>query len=389
MSGFSKRHIIMAAITFAVVLLVGAIFWVVPLWNETGPQDAFVEVTTTPTEPPTSPNPTQPPVEEDPYQTSRWDDEDEEPTDNRPRSLLTGLPIEEEYLHRRPLAVVINNIHVAQPQSGIAQADVIYEVLAEGDITRFVAIFQSYMPAKIGPVRSTRDYFTDIALNHDSILIHHGGSPLGYTSIRNTGIPSLDGMQLEGTVFWRDRSYPTWHRNSGQRPLEHSSYTSWERITSHMTSRNIRSTVGENPAFGFTFGNVPQGEGVANTISVPFSPIYVRTFIFDADAGLYMVEYQHGPHLDAVTQDQVAVTNVLVQFVTKRVVGPYGRRAVGTVGEGEGFLAVGGYYQPVRWVKESATSPMRWYFEDGTPLVLAPGRTWVNVFQTTGEVTFG
>ena len=377
-----KKYI--AAIAVVVLIVIGVTVWAILPDNNSTPQDAFIEATTITEETTTEP----PQYIIDPYYTSRWDEQEEELIDTRPRSLLTGLPIDEEYLDRRPIAVVINNIHVAQPQSGIAQADIIYEVLAEGDITRFVAIFQSYMPSVIGPVRSTRDYFADFALNHDSIIVHHGGSPAGYTHIRNTGIPSLDGMQLEGTVFWRDRSYPAWHRNSGQRPIEHSSFTSWERIYNHLSSRNIRSTINESPAFGFSFGEVPEGEGLAETIRVPFSPIYVRTFIFDPETGLYMVEYQHGPHLDAVTQEQIAVSNVLVQFVTKRVIGPYGRRAVGTVGEGTGYFATGGHYQPVRWVKESATSPMRWYFEDGTPLVLTPGRTWVNVFQTTGEVTF-
>jgi len=354
-------------------------------------EDAFVGV-----DPPQTQEPeqdteaeTDPEEYEEEYEEEIW-------VDPRPRALLTGMPIDEAYLNRRPVAAVINNIHIALPQSGIAQADVIYEVLSEGNITRLIGIFQSDIPEKIGPVRSTRDYFVDFAFNHDAIFIHHGGSATGYARIRNTGIPNLDGMALEGTVFWRDRSYPEWHAHTGLRPTEHSSYTGWEQLSSHITSRGIRSTINDNPAFGFNFvdclEDIPAassaGHGSANRIYVSFSPTYGRTFVFDHETGLYMVENSSGPLQDAETEAQVAVANVLVQLTTKRVIDNEGRRYVGTVGEGTGYLATGGRVYRVRWAKASHTAPMRWYFEDGTPLALTPGQTWINVFQSNGVVTF-
>lgn len=336
------------------------------------------------------------PPDLDPMESNRQEIEEEEFVyiDTRPRALLTGLPIDYEYELRRPIAAVINNIHVALPQSGITSADVIYEVLAEGDITRLVAVFQSYVPEKIGPVRSARDSFVDFAFNHDAIFVHHGRSPDAITRINNTRINNLDGMQLEGSVFWRDRTYPAWHANSGQRPLEHSSYTSFTRITNHLEARSIRDYVNQEPShgfsYGFNFGEVPAADygGIAEIVRVPFSVPYTRTFIFDEYHGVYWVENIHGAHQDAETADQVSVTNVLIQITTKRVTGQLGQRTIGTVGEGDGYFVHGGMYRPVRWAKDSHVSPMRWYFMDGTPLILAPGSTWVNVFQTTGEVSF-
>ena len=326
-----------------------------------------------------------------PFETLRWEylGEDEVFLDLRPRGLLTGLPIYEEYLNRRPIAVVINNLHDAQPQSGIASADVIYEVLSEGDITRLVGIFQSEIPDQIGPVRSARDSFIDFAFNHDALFVHHGRSPDADARLRSTRITNLDGMSL-GAVFWRDRTYPYWHRNSGTRAVEHSSYTGRERIATHLHSREIRDYVNDNPGYGFTFGIVPPyaNAGVAEIVTVPFSTPYTRTFIFDQDTGLYMVENRHGPHQDAVTREQVAVANILIQITTKRVTGTLGQRTIGTVGEGEGFFVTGGQYRPVRWAKDSHVTPMRWYFTDGSPLVLSPGVTWICVFQTTGTVAF-
>jgi len=329
----------------------------------------------------------------DPLFSSRWDDGTAcgfFVADLRPRSMLTGLPTEEEYLDRRPIAVVINNLHRAMPQSGISYADVIYEVLTEGDVTRLVGIFQSYVPEKIGPVRSARDSFIDFAYNHDAIFVHHGRSPDADTRLRNTGITNLDGMALDGSVFLRYRNYPSWHHNTGQRPLEHSSFLFNEPMLRHIENRGIRSYVNSDPAYGFNFGNVPEHpvSGVANTIVVPFSVPYTRTFIFDEETGLYLVENREGPVRDANTEEQVSVANILIQITTKRVTGSLGQRTIGTVGSGEGFFVTGGIYRPVLWAKDSHTSPMRWYFTDGTPLVLSPGQTWICVFQNTGTVSF-
>jgi hypothetical protein len=308
------------------------------------------------------------------------------------RSTLTGLRIYEGYAARRPLAVVVNNIRAALPQSGIASADIIYEMLAEGDVTRLVAIFQSYFPEKIGSIRSVREYFIDIAYNHDAILIYHGGSPSGYGRIRTTGITNMDGGQLEGRIFWRDTSYPEWWANTGQRSREHSSYTGREQIESHIETQGIRNYINDDPAFGFLFGEISaESIGGAFQIEVPFSANYRRIFIFDEENEIYLVENRDGAHLDAETIEQVAVTNVLIQIVSMNLVAgdTEGRRNIRTVGTGRGYLATGGEYFPVLWEKESHASPTHWYFEDGTPMVLSAGKTWVCVFQTTGNLTIG
>ena len=310
-----------------------------------------------------------------------------------PISRLTGLPICEYDLKRRPFAAVINNSARALPQSGIASADIVYEVLAEGDVTRLVGIFQSYVPEKLGPMRSARDYFIDFAFNHDAVFLHHGASPGGYSRIWTLGATNLDGMALEGSVFWRDRTYPDWAFNTGQRPLEHSSFTGSERLFAHLENRGIRDYWQEDGAFGFNFGaSCPHSNneagGQAYVITIPFSQLYFRRFVFDPETGLYLAENRHGAHLDAETGEQVAVGNVLIQLTNMRVVDGVGRRTVDTVGEGAGYLVSGGRYQPVRWAKDSHTSPARWYFQDGTPLVMRPGRVWICVFQANGNVTF-
>jgi hypothetical protein len=308
-------------------------------------------------------------------------------------SILTGLRVHDDIAGRRPLAIVINNIRQSLPQSGIASADIVYEVLAEGDVTRFVAIFQTYVPEKIGSVRSARDYFIDFAFNHDAIFLYHGASPGGHERVRSTGITNMDGGRLEGRVFWRDRTFPDWSPNRGEtRSLEHSSYTGREQIEEHLEANEIRDYIGDNPAFGFIFGELPESLekiGEARNISIPFSRPYTRTFIFDEEENIYRVENTNGPHQDALTQEQVSVTNILIQLAQMSLVGDYaGRRSVNTIGNGSGYFVNSGVYYPVRWEKSSHSSPARWTFEDGTPLVLSPGKTWICVFSASGTVEF-
>ncbi|MCL2198970.1 MAG: DUF3048 domain-containing protein [Defluviitaleaceae bacterium] len=326
-----------------------------------------------------------------------YEDEEENEEDEIPPyhtfSLLTGLLIHEDYAARRPLAVVVNNIRSSHPQSGIASADIVYEVLSEGDVTRLIAIFQSYFPEKIGSIRSARDYFIDFAFNHDAVFVFHGASPSGHGRIRSTGVTNLDGGQLEGSVFWRDRSFPAWTGNKGQRSREHSSFTGREQIEAHMDAREMRTTIGENPAYGFYFGELAEemeSLGEAKRVVVPFSRNYTRTFIFCEEYGHYLVENNAGAHRDAETEEQVAVKNILIRHTRMNVIAGdvEGRRNVNTVGTGTGYLITGGEHYAVLWEKASHTAPTIWTFEDGTPLTLTPGRTWVCVFQHTGTVQF-
>ena len=327
----TSKKMMLIFVGVAVIVVAVAVYFVLTSLAPTGQTSYVTFMPEVPDPPENVLEPERPP--------GRWDDAFlEENVFVPPNSRLTGLPVTEEAVNRRPLAVVINNIHRALPQSGISSADIIYEVLSEGDVTRLVAIFQSYVPEKIGPVRSARDYFVDFAFNHDAVFIHHGASPSGYGRIRGQRICVIDGMTWEGRVFWRDRTYPYWHHNSGTRPLEHSSFTGEYRLTPHLYAQQIRDYMAESQNYGFIFAdNAPvQSGGQAHTVSIPFSPNYTRTFIFDEELNIYHVENRDGAHQDAINQEQVTVSNILVQLTAKSLVpgDADGRRNVQTIGQG-------------------------------------------------------
>ena len=379
---------------FGIGIIIFSVYFIMKNINNITPEPAqYVTVVPTPSPSPSptpSPTPTPEPTPD--------------PMEGLVYSPLNGLPILEGLEYLRPMAVVVNNHSRALPQSGISQAEIIYEVLAEGDITRLVAIFQQLEAEAIGPVRSTRDYFVDFALQHDAVLVHHGGSQGGYSRIRNSGIPSLDGMALEGITFWRDPE-----RRRIPALLEHSSFTGAEKLEETISQRGIRRYLEGNETINFLFNQdeeidfaeIAEFSGgtlqPALEITVPFSISYPRRFVFDQERQMYAVYNIHGPHIDALllvdeeyeaedSDAQIFVSNILVQHVRSRVIDNEGRREVTTIGSGTGYLATGGYILNVRWERDSGTSPTRWYFMNGEPIKLTPGKIWINVLQDSATI---
>ena len=115
---------------------------------------------------------------------------------------LTGIKTEIEP-EGRVVAATINNHPAARPQSGLSKADIVYEVLAEGNTTRFLALFQSEQPENIGPIRSARDYFIELAQGYNSLYVAHGYSPEAKEMLLAGEIDQLNGMQHDGTLFKR------------------------------------------------------------------------------------------------------------------------------------------------------------------------------------------
>jgi len=370
---------ILSIFPFLIVLMIFAFFISCSGKKEEEPEEevpaetpaATVTLTTATPEPTESPTPSPRPTED---------------ITGKAIDSLTGLYIPEELADKRPAAVVINNMHRALPQSGIGEASIVYEMLAEGNITRLIGIFRDYGAEKIGPVRSARHYFIDFAMDYDAVFVHHGGSPQGYESIRSQKVNNLDGMRL-GNTFWRDPA-----RASVPSMLEHSSYTNAERIREAIDALGYREDLTGDETVGFRFfaldTGLPGAEN-AEAITVPFSNDYMAIFEYDPETKLYDKFNERGPHIDENTDEQLTYKNVLIQITTINVIAgdSEGRRDIKTVGSGEGFLATNGGYVPVTWSKDGRTSPARWYFEDGSEMLLNKGKTWINVVSAqTGFV---
>ena len=144
----------------------------------------------------------------------------EEPAPQKPKAPVTQKVTENEYVKKinsdqRPLAVMIDNDGPSsRPQIGLEDAYIVYEVIVEGGATRFMALFKDNTIEKVGPIRSSRHYFLDYALEHDAIYLHAGWSPKATVDIRELEVNNINGiLGSDASIFYRDNTYDSTYHN--------------------------------------------------------------------------------------------------------------------------------------------------------------------------------
>ena len=303
---------------------------------------------------------------------------------------LTGEGLEEDISGKRPVAVMFNNLKAALPQIGVSQADVIYEIVAEGGITRMMGVFQDLEGVgDLGSIRSARDYYVSLALGHDAIYIHAGGSPQAYTAFNSWGVTHIDFVNGPyDNMYWRD---PDRRKTAG---LEHSLLTSSEKVLEQMPSR-FRLDHEEGYEVGWTFSQeAPAGGQRADKLTVPFSTYKTGRFTYDAERNQYLIE-QHingsdVPYVDGATDAAVAVSNVLVLYTdVKQIKGDEaGRMEVRTTGEGDGLLLRDGMLYSITWQRDDRTDNYSFLDQNGSGIPLAVGSSYINIVRASDEVTW-
>ncbi|MEA4934471.1 MAG: DUF3048 domain-containing protein, partial [Lawsonibacter sp.] len=273
---------------------------------------------------------------------------------------LTGVGCETDISQNRPIAIMLNNLKKALPQLGVSQADIIYEIPAEGGITRMLAVFQSVDGVgNIGSVRSARDYYVSLAYGHDAVFLHAGGSPQAYSAIKKWGVTALDCVNgpYEGTLFWRD---PERKKNAG---LEHSVLTSGDTIQSLLpTYKRVTLEHAAGYSYPMSFladGSTASGQR-ADSVTIKFSTYKTGVFTYEPATGLYKIEEYGAPYVDGDSGDQVAVKNVLVLNTDISAVkgDEKGRLSVRTTGTGTGQFFCDGTVQEITWSKKDNASPI-------------------------------
>lgn len=311
-----------------------------------------------------------------------------EPTPEPCRSPLTGLAMDQSLEGQRPVAVMLNNIRAAMPQQGNSGADIIYEVLAEGGITRMLGVYQDVASVGlIGSVRSARLYYLELALGHDAAFVHAGGSPEFYECQSKWGLTTADGVKgsFSGSgLFWRDRE-----RIAGNYyAYEHSLLTSGEELHRQLSPRGLlgEHRAGYESGLTFTEDGTPSGGTPAAVLTARFSGNKTTTFRYDADAGVYLAEQYGGAMTDGNDGSQIAVTNVLVLRTRCTVVDDAGRLTV-DLSAGEGWYACGGQMIPITWEKGGRDEPLRYFAADGQPLTLGRGKSYVCIIPLNRDLT--
>ena len=308
------------------------------------------------------------------------------PEEKGPVHPLTGLPTEKDLTNARPLAFMMNNVSSAQPQLGISKADLIFEVLVEGGLTRSLGVFQDVSGVgTIGSIRSSRPYYVDLVCGLDAIYIHAGGSTDAYTTLYERGVDRLDGVNgSRQEIFYRDsdRLYSLGY--------EHSLVTSSELIEEYFPSYEFRMEHrdGFDMDMHFAEDGTPAGGESAKSLKVRFSASKSTSFEYKAADSLYYASQYGSAYRDGYSGDQVAVTNIVILHADTYAYDDYGRLAIDLTGSGEGRFCCGGKTVPITWSKDSYNEWFRFHLEDGRPLTLGCGKTYFCIIPLSGTVDF-
>ena len=333
------------------------------------------------------------------YQTPRTDiqrggGERETPDENgQIHSYLTGQLTDAEVALQRPVAVMINNIINALPQSGIENASVIYEAPVEGEITRMMAIFDSVDGIdKIGPVRSCRDYYIDWALEFDAIYVHYGQAVYAYDLLNSDMVNNISGLQYQDSVGELNgyAGEDVFFRSS-DRVAPHNCYTSGEGILKGIERKGYSMELDNDYTGHFKFAadgeTVTYPEGTATHI-VPHKYTNYPFFDYDTTTEKYLrSEYPDrsagAAQIDDTTGDQLAVDNVIIQYCEIQNYDDHGYLNINTNSGGDAILFTKGTYEHATWVKDSDWGPAKYYDADGNEIAINQGKTWVCIVQDT------
>jgi hypothetical protein len=316
-------------------------------------------------------------------------------TPGPPKSSLTGLVVGDPTVLKRPvLAVKVENSRQARPQTGLQYADVVYEELAEGGITRFIVLYQSQDAKVVGPVRSARLVDADILLEYHAMLAYSGAHHIVQDYLKKSGIVLLSHGKIGPPVFYRSKS----------RYAPHNLYTSTAGLWGAKDA--ALGTPPPNDLFRFleqppllpsplpsgaTASPSPSSVSVGTSLQIPFSGQQTSIWKYNATVDRYLRWQGSNKHLLA-DGAQVQARNVLVLFVKvgeTKIVDAAGHNSPDVVVIGSGSLRL--YRNGVRvdgeWSRNGKEGRTRLTDLQGRPLVLAPGQTWVELVPTDVSVS--
>lgn len=302
----------------------------------------------------------------------------EEEEKNRPRSVLSGVVIDQP-IENRVLAVMIDNQYDARMQAGLSKAEIIYEIDVESDITRYMALFLKDLPERVGPIRSARPYFVNIAMEYDAILTRFGGSTDADQDIVDFGLDQIDGMVYEGVYIVRD------HTTGKFAP--HDAYTSLPAIRQAEEDLGMEKRPPESDLLFHYREETPMGSD-ATAVHLVYNEFNSTSYEF-VDADQNYRRYKDGqPHIDENDGTEIRAKNILVQLTDSGLMENGIHKWIETVGEGTGYYISNGKAINIHWQKESREAKTQFTTENGEPLLLNPGQTWIQIMNVYDDISW-
>lgn len=282
----------------------------------------------------------------------------------------------------RPYAVMINNNHDAWPHAGLQDAYLVYEIVAEGGITRMMALFKDQETAKIGSVRSSRPYYIDYALENDAIYVHYGASTQAYSILRgsDTDVDYIDGMTV-ASCFWRDTSL--------NKAYEHTAFTSLDKVTEYAEKNGYTRDTNQDLLLNYTAEEVDlstlEGAIPATDITIEYSYYHTTSYEYDEENKVYKRSMSGTKHVDAITDEQYTAKNIIIYDVGNSTINDgsgKGRQELDNTGTGKGYYVTNGYAVPITWEKEDFGEQTVYKYETGEEIEVSDGNTYIQIYPT-------
>jgi len=282
----------------------------------------------------------------------------------------------------RPYAVMINNISTARPlQSGLQDAYIIYEMIVEGGITRYLALFLDADTERIGSIRSARHYYLDYALENDAIYVHHGKSPQAQSDFSTL---KIDRIEVDNTkTGWRDKSLNV--------PSEHTLFSSIEKLNNGIG--NKRTTRNNDLLFDYSADAIDlskmENAEVANEVSIVYSNSIKSSYTYDEENQVYKRFVNGKEHKDYVTKEQYTFKNIITYQVKNSTIpgDTYGRQNLDNIGSGTGYYISNGYAVKINWEKECRKCQTKYTYLNGEEIVLNDGNTFIQIQPKDEKLT--
>ena len=280
----------------------------------------------------------------------------------------------------RPIAVMLDNVGDARPQAGLNDAYIVYEIIVEGNLTRLMALFKDVELDKIGPIRSSRHYFLDYALENDAIYVHFGWSPQAQSDIRKLDVDNINGMAESSTSFWRvrDKSAP------------HNVVTSTEKILNIAERKKYSLTSEKESVLNYTTDEVElESDIVATNITIPYSSTYKVTYKYDEETKRYTRSYNNTTQKDWETKELVTTKNIIITFAKNYTLNDgsnKGRQNLSNIGTLDGYYITNGKAIKIKCYKSSREEQTIYKDLEGNEIEVNDGNTFIQIVPINSKV---
>ena len=282
----------------------------------------------------------------------------------------------------RPIALMIDNHKGALPQGGLNDAYMVYEIIVEGGESRLMALFKGKDLEKIGPVRSSRHYFLDYALENDAIYVHFGWSPQAEYDISNLKVNNINGISESSKSFWRvkDKSAP------------HNVATSIAKIKEIAQRKNYRMTSDKKSVLHYVTDDVKLENGQkADTITIPYTNTYSNTvkYTYDAETQRYQRYSKGVEETDWNTGEKITTKNIIITFARNATLNDgegKGRQTLYNVNNLKGYYITNGRAIEITCEKSSRSEQTVYKDLEGNEIDVNDGNTFVQICPIDAKV---